>query len=329
MEGSTNDVIIYETIAANLWLYMSPIILILGTFGNALSFLTWSRTVFRGKPISVYFLTLAFVDTLVLYTGLLRHWIVALSAIDIRHNSSLSCKIHAFLVYWSITFASWVLVALTIDRFFHVKRALFARRWFTHKTALGLLVAFGMMCASVDCHFFISHDLIRFELENSSEIVYECTQNREWVLFMFDVWPWIDYVFYSALPSSIILICNISIIIHVTKSRLMQNSYIFSQESHSHFNTMTAILLCVSIAFLVLTTPNAVYFIIQRVWRFGDPVSKAKSHLLYTITALLTFINNSANFLFYCVSGRQFRKEFKKMIHAKKVSPSQERTAIS
>ncbi len=321
-EGNIND--IFENILAhNLWLYVPPIILILGSFGNILSFLTWSRKLFKQKPISAYFLTLAVVDSLALYTGLLRHWIIGLSGVDIRNNSSLGCKIHMFLVYWAITFASWILVVLTMDRLFHVKKPHFARQWFTHTTAYGFLIGFAIMCAFVDCHFFISFHLVPLESQYSSKLAYICTPKEAWVVFIGDVWPTLDYVFYSALPSIILLFCNIAIIIHVMKSPLVPLHITAAQKRYTNFNTMTTILMCVSMAFLVLTTPNAIFFIVQYLWLSGNPQTLAKSNLYFTVSCLLSYINNAANLLFYCVSGRQFRKELKHMVHSKKVTPQE------
>lgn len=312
--------IIEDIVADTLWLYVPPIILILGTFGNLLSALIWSRRVFREKPISVYFLALAFVDSLALYTGLVRHWITALTGDNIRDQSSPSCKIHVFLSYWSITLASWVLVALTIDRLFHIKKSHFARRWFTHKTALALVASFAVMCVSVDCHFFISFDLVLVKSQNSSDNVYVCTRKKNWGMFMDDVWPWIDFVFYSACPSIILLVCNSTIIAHVMTSPFAS----LTRTRHSRFNTMTAILLCISMAFLILTTPSAIFFIMQYLWVSGNPQTLAKSQLFYTVSSLLSYINNAANFIFYCASGRQFRNELKHMFHAKKIFAVQE-----
>lgn len=72
--------------------YISPVILIVGTTGNIISFFILRRNMFR---ISTYFYLaiLAIADLVVLQFGLLREWIGELSGYDIRNASNLSCKL--------------------------------------------------------------------------------------------------------------------------------------------------------------------------------------------------------------------------------------------
>ena len=64
-------------------------------------------------------------------------------------------------------------------------------------------------------------------------------------------------------------------------------------------NRGTAMLITVSLAFLILTGPVAVSYIITI---NPDPIQKA-------VTVLVRYINHSINAVLYCMSGSRFRKE--------------------
>ncbi len=52
-----------------VWIYISPVIFLLGLCGNALIMCTMSRPKLRGSSATVYLPLMAFFDTLVLITG--------------------------------------------------------------------------------------------------------------------------------------------------------------------------------------------------------------------------------------------------------------------
>jgi len=74
-------------------------------------------------------------------------------------------------------------------------------------------------------------------------------------------------------------------------------------------------LLVVSVAWLVLTTPWSVYTIQIR-FHSIDPRTKATQILVRTVCFLLMYLNHAINFLFYCLMGRKFRVELKEMLRS-------------
>jgi len=65
-------------------------------------------------------------------------------------------------------------------------------------------------------------------------------------------------------------------------------------------------LLVVSIAWLLLTTPYAVFTLcVQKFSR--DPQTAAMQGLVRVLCFLLMYINHAVNFLLYCLTGRKFR----------------------
>lgn len=82
-----------ERVALWVWLIGSPTLLIVGTLGSIISITVMSRKNLQLSHAIVFLLALSVMDLLVLYTGLLRHWMKQLTGTDIRAYSSLSCKV--------------------------------------------------------------------------------------------------------------------------------------------------------------------------------------------------------------------------------------------
>ena len=76
-----------------LLLYIPPILVILGTFGNILSFIILMRRSMRNFSTYVYLAVLSITDTLILFTGLLPLWISELTSVVIRAQSDWMCTL--------------------------------------------------------------------------------------------------------------------------------------------------------------------------------------------------------------------------------------------
>jgi len=82
-----------------LQLYVPPLIIVLGTFGNVFAFV-----ILRNKAMlkfSTYFflMVMSIADTLVLYAGLLPIWIGQLTSVLFRNLSNWSCKMSNVVGY--------------------------------------------------------------------------------------------------------------------------------------------------------------------------------------------------------------------------------------
>jgi len=72
-------------------------------------------------------------------------------------------------------------------------------------------------------------------------------------------------------------------------------------------------LIVVSVAWLLLTTPYAVFTLFQPTYS-KDPQTVAIQKLTRCICFLLMYVNHAINFLLYCLTGRKFRAELKEML---------------
>ena len=102
--------------AVAIWRYCSPILIVVGTIGNILSFAVMLRKKIRESTTSLYLCVLAIVDTAVLYTGLLRNYIANSYGYYIIDSSQFSCKFVLFILHGLQQFDSWVLVNIALER---------------------------------------------------------------------------------------------------------------------------------------------------------------------------------------------------------------------
>ncbi|CAL1547523.1 unnamed protein product, partial [Lymnaea stagnalis] len=143
-----------------LLLYVPPFLLILGTLGNLFSFLILRHKSMNQQSIYIYLSTLAIFDSLVLYFGLIRLWVNEISGLDIRNESAWICKGLPTLGYTFSDVSVWLIVAVTVERYFVVshpfKASYFCQDIRAKKIIAGLVVVFF----SINAHLLFSTDLV-------------------------------------------------------------------------------------------------------------------------------------------------------------------------
>ena len=79
---------------------MFPVLVIIGTIGNTLTFNIMHRTTLGDRSAASWmFKCLAIMCMLCLWLGLPRHWLKAVYSFDIRKSHFIVCKLHRFLLY--------------------------------------------------------------------------------------------------------------------------------------------------------------------------------------------------------------------------------------
>ncbi|CAH1797430.1 unnamed protein product [Owenia fusiformis] len=312
--ASSNDtnateavVYIEATIAEGLWVYCAPLIIILGTIGNTLALIILTRKNMRKSTSSVYLSVLAVVDTMVLYTGLLRYWIIYISDVDIRDITLGGCKVHIFIVYYTVHLSAWILVVVTSERLIAVYIPHKAQVYCTHfSTLITLCVLFAVFFVT-NLHFFWTFGYIEIN-DNGEEEVVCIVADDKYTDFFLDTWSWLDTCIASFIPFTIMFVSNVLIIIKVVFWRSIRK---MSSANESKMTTMTAMLLTVNFVFIICTAPIVIYLNFYTEWYpdEDDQSQMAKSDLHWAVCNMLQYSSNAINFLLYCVSGPKFRRE--------------------
>ena len=127
----------------------------------------------------------------------------------------------------------------------------------------------------------------------------------------------IDSIIYSFGPFAIMCLTNIAIIYKFIKAKMAMKRGTESTNQALSKSAMrgTAILITVSLTFIILTGPVSIFYSV--VTTNTDP-------LIYAIFHLPTTLNRGINSVMYCIVGSKFRKELVNLICCgrKKVSKS-------
>ena len=296
-------------------LYVPPILIILGTFGNIFSFIILKRKAMLKFSTYFYLMILAIADTLVLYIGLLRLWVGELTGFDLKNQADWLCKLTTVIGYTVSDFSVWLIIAVTTERFIVVCHPLKANAMCNTPRARKVILALLLVMFCINLHFFWTVKIRNFR--HKGEVIPQCTAAEQYDWLVNEVWPWVDAFIYSFLPFLVIMMLNVLIIRQVVKARRSRShlaemrSYEQRRPSHEGSTRLTVMLLTISFAFLLTTLPMNITNITAYFWRQyrGDLHEVSKYTLARTITEMLMYINHSMNFFLYCATGQKFRHQ--------------------
>lgn len=330
-EGLWNDYPEYMRPNHFLRIYIPPVLLVLGTIGNVLSFVIMGKNMLKISTYS-YLAVLAIMDLMVLYVGLLRMWVGTFS-VDVQNYSNLMCKTVTFLGYVSSVTSVWLIIAVTIERFIAVKFPLRAPRMCNVTRARIVIVTVIVAILLLNSHIFWTVELKHNGHNGTVDSKCEASEHPQ--VLVREVLAWVDAAVYSFVPFIIITILNILIVRQVLYARerrtKLQNMELTTNFLRSNKGSnkrpnesskkLTCMLLAVSFTFLLTTLPMNVLLIVSAFMESdgsADPQTREKRYaqvtLARTIVELLMYINHSVNFFLYCATGRKFRRQVKDML---------------
>ena len=254
-----------------IWKVVPPFLLLLGTIGNILSIVVLTRKSIKISTTALYLTFLAFSDLLVLYTGLLRQWIIYVFKYDVRHVSEAVCKIHIWLLYTSLDFSAWILIAVTLERVILVYCPHTAKTKCSRKYATALLITILLFLLGLNSHLLYGM-VNKGTVEEHDTGTRKCSEiDTKYGNFFNLTWPWIDLCVFCLVPFSVIVVGNCSILFGVIRSRRKTKarsvpSTNTNQSRTSHragpkHSSMTAMLFTLNTVFLFTTAPVSIYSI--------------------------------------------------------------------
>ncbi|CAH1786278.1 unnamed protein product, partial [Owenia fusiformis] len=206
-ETNTSNYKTYKTIGTTetqrkIWNYWSPLIIVFGTFGNALSLCVLGRKKMRSRTTSVYLIALACVDMGALWMGLVPHWLNYINTDIQPYGTSSGCKILTFLLYVCVHLSAWILVTVTIERIIAVFIPLKAKSLCEIKVSfISLLVLIlGIICLNLNILWI-------YDIDDE-----KCTFTGQYQHFWSQQWVWVDGIIATYLPFTIMIISNFAII---------------------------------------------------------------------------------------------------------------------
>ena len=312
----------FEDTERNIWIYASPVLIILGTIGNILSGKVMLGKRLRRYTTSVYLIGLAVVDTCILYSNMPWRWINAVFNINVLNLSVAYCKIGIFITYYTIDLQVWLLVCVNMERFTAVFLPTKAKRWFTKRTALIQMTIVASVLFVVNSHIFWTQTLLDYGSG------YVCVEHPDFATFRLQVYGWIDLVLASVLPFSVMFLSSIAISV-----KLYMQSKIGGGSGGNKTTTISIMLITVCLVFILCTLPVTIFLADSDYFlhRYGCCFTW---HIIWPLLSILMYTNNAINFLLYSISGPRFRDELRRMFpcckkHIIDVEPSINETSVT
>ena len=305
-----------------LLLYVPPILIIIGTFGNMFAFLILRRRSMIKVSTYFYLACLAIADLFVLYVGLLRMWIGELTGMDLQNQAVWLCKLTVILGYIASDTAVWIIMAVTVERFIVVCYPFKANQMCNVPRAKKVILGLVLLMFGINLHFLWTVESVE-EVIDGRNVVY-CRAVEPYSTLVNEAWPWVDACIYSFLPFVFIIILNIMIIkqvvkAHRTRERMQsvsERQKLEGRRQNTEGTKLTIMLLTVSFSFLLTTLPMNVSLIVTTFWNqvLNDPHKVARFTLVKSITELLMYLNHSMNFFLYCATGKKFRQQIVRLL---------------
>ena len=215
-----------------------------------------------------------------------------------------------------------LVVSMTFDRFYSISMPLQAASFNTVKRA-----KITILCIYL---FSLTYNIPQAFLVDGK--TYQCVPYGKVDQIPYSmVYYWFSFVINYALPFILLLFMN-SVIIHKLRQRKFRNNpddgdpvqgQGQGQQRRSSEGQTFAILLLVTFALLILTTPAYMFFIYIQVVDFTtSPEAFASYFLFYHSSFALQVTNYGINFFLYVISGKKFRTDLMKLF-PKKYTPNE------
>ena len=297
---------------------LGPILLVGGVTCNTVALI-----VLQKKKLNLHFSTylsaLAVCDSIFLICSL-TSWITY-TATGIDLAVTISCNLMYILNYYPAHLSSFILVALSFDRFckiyFPMRKCILNRPKHVIPT-LVLLVIIGNW-----------HMLGGLKEQPGSPYL-SCTGKntiiQNYNSFHFDL---LDSLFYSYAPSVLIVCLNTLILVRIYSHRrpIVQSGFpdaiqrFAAEQRRRRDDRVTRAAITVTFVFVFLTLPISIVFLLEPDSNY--PLAHARWYLIALIMSIIMHLNHCINILLYCFVGPSFRAEFYKLFMHRKVAPLQ------
>ena len=288
------------------------VILVLGFFGNTMT-LVLQRRMGRGSgsAMSVFISSLAVSDSAMLLVLGMSMYFYTFEIFVMDYHDVL-CKVIYWLMNVIASTSSWILVAMTLQRAASIVWShRINRKWTARKAKITVLVIVVMFMI-VNCHILYGR---RLQSLSSGQTV--CLfVSEEYENFFDHVSPVVDIVLCSLVPFVLVISANVVLVKRVrqamkeARQTLAAGSTDQVKVRQQKTSRMTLTLVCVSVAFLVLTSPICVLYLVRRAFNPAismDINETAKSYLAEYTLNTLWLANNAINFYIYVMTGSRYR----------------------
>ena len=256
----------------------------------------------------MYNFVLFFGIAVVLWTGCFCFWVIHLTRRQVDIRIFTDCKLYYFLFYFGRHYSSTLLVLMSLEKCFAVYFPLKSKTVCTVKTAKWVTGIVGVVLAAFNLNIFFSKPFF-IKWYDSHICLYTFDSNIVSILNT------VNSVLYSFGPFVLIFTTNFAIVFKFISAKCKHNSIESTNQALAKAATRgTAMVVTVSVTFIILTTLTALDLALYRVIHLGNyPVYNV-------IMNFGQYLNHSINGVLYCIVGSKFRNELLKVFCQKEKS---------
>jgi hypothetical protein len=272
-----------------------PLILIpLGTIGNLIVIIIYTRKEFFITSTGFYFAFSAIIDTLALYFGSIKYAYLGLKREGMLNISEFMCKFFRYSIYVLVAISAWTLVAINIDRLLYFYNKKFFNH--LHKTKWQIIIILIM----VSIILLLNIPNLFFSMLKNSEC-----DSSPYALQVINI---IDNVFSILLPYTIMIFSDVFMVLKMYKSKNKVLERKKSQKLAFHYMFLAVGRSCI---FLILNFPLSVYLVLASLNEL-----KANNYylIIFTILNILCYLNYSINLFVHLILNKCFRKRILRII---------------
>ena len=230
-----------------------------------------------------------------------------IKVLDFGHYQFWYCTI-MIAVLWAASLCSTLLILnMTFDRFYSIIRPHKAASFNTVKRAKITVTS----CITLSMLYNSSHLFIT-SYQGGQCMPYGNAMKK----LMGQIYYWLSYIVNFAAPFVLLLVMN-SFIIHTIRKGSRSSMSRSEGQGHNE-GQIFAILLLVTLSFLLLTTPTYMLFLYSNFVHYEkSPKSFGEFYLFFNVAQKLYYTNNGINFYLYVISGHKFRNDLIRLFRPK------------
>ncbi|CAF1115674.1 unnamed protein product [Brachionus calyciflorus] len=282
----------------------SLVLIIFGTIGNSFTIYICLRKRLRSYTTFIFIAFICFSDIFSLYIWCLDHFSEAFFKTVIEEIGIISCRVSFFQQVSSLQSSSWLLVALSLDRYLGVRFRTWRSLYFKAHQAVFCSFALIFLILIINSQILV---LAGDETDGDFDCYYN-DAHHGWV----KTWTKVHTYLYSIIPSIFLAILNTMVFYKTWKNNMRISNGISDVESNKirkkRFGLVIAIL---TLGFMLTTLPSAIitgYF-------HSSLNSRNETKIYIYICDSMAFTYHSSKFIVLAISNTQFKKELLLFAH--------------
>ena len=313
--------------------FFVPVLFVFGVVGNVITIRVMASPAYRNMPVSKLLMALSLSDILVNVLVLFNQpFSRGQFGLDVLASSSAGCVVFFWAYRFSRLTSSWMVVMISCERFvavwLHIKAKAINN---TTNAYIAIGLVYGIFAVYAGYLGWCADRIV-----NGT-----CFMNifNPETVHLARAFLATSLITYNVLPSAMLVVINALIVYKLVKMNKARNRITVGSSSSgqqlpgatsSRNRKTTVMLLSVTLAFVILVSPNAVTHLVSFVKR--ENVFSATDRatvLLREISQLCEQLDHSINFLLYVLSSKTFREDVLVLLKCGRVPSSGPRSTTN